>query len=1111
MGRYIDPATGNSFSCDGEFDTPISVPGFEDLQQLNGMCKHIQELEADIIKNTLYISQVDWTNTRDHEEYERRLALLNSDIIILKSLYTNLQIITGKDGKDGKDGENGLSAYQLWLQQGHDGSVDDFLNWLKADSIGCMGNFNPPVGTPGFEDTTQTGLCEFVQNLEAITISNTINIDGVKWNNDIDHSNYDRQLINLDNYTKTLSATDLDLWEAIANLQKSNNSDTVSLNSLGSLLAWQNEGNAIYRRMMGQTGIYGVRQYTYKGDLKRPHSENGQPAHMHNHAEYNDTCGSGEVIFVSNGYIGQTRHRDYRLLSNNSVVWDSTHTTYTKPTYLSVKPVNPPNRPIIVDTGTPAEKVEAMRNLFKDYKNGQWPAGFGWTMSVLEVWFEEFSNNITDAFPSDRHGQDVSTLSAALRDVLKYSYTGFKNRLENTAFESPLIKWVNADGSYRIGVLKHRMVCTDVSTLGDLRPYIEDLNDPLRSLSFGVETTRFRIKPGSGYDMLDRLMALMPGLDGADAFIEEKHWDYNLRKYVSAYRVDIANQKLNAAYYNRMLKLLDDDAANLDTMIRGFNDPTLFVALNTRPEVMVQNIDNIDYRVSYAIPMELILRTPLEGWNPYNIPFDGSIPHEGGKGLSINDPLEGYNNQVYYLTPSELYSGYVPADVADTSKGYRFVRTGDDTVHTFYAAGQWVALPTITNVGSIRKRYAIFPEYQEGSKAWQYAEAIHLQYGSALITEIINRDQQEEKIRLLENNLNIINNNLNIINSIVNNIGDTTNSKYILYDDYVADKEEIEALLIDGAITDAEILENIDETSNDLKTLIDVKISLMSNIISNSIANITNQPSDINAELIDNIEALLIDAAITDAELLERLDETNDELKALMIQKDRESISNIYNYITNISNDLLTANTALTESLEEIESLFIWNAISDAKALEYIENKVDQVDDKIIQAENLVLGIVENNFAHKDAISIALNDNSDKIVALDSALTESLEEIESLFIWNAISDAKALEYIENKVDQVDDKIIQAENLVLGIVYDWNFETNNNMNQLYVSLEDNLASIDASLMNNTIEDAIMQANIYAEIDAISVKINNAKRDAYDYTDYKYNEIKSLIAA
>lgn len=40
----------------------------------------------------------------------------------------------GKDGAPGRDGVDGKSAYEIWLDTGHSGSEDDFLQWLKGDT-----------------------------------------------------------------------------------------------------------------------------------------------------------------------------------------------------------------------------------------------------------------------------------------------------------------------------------------------------------------------------------------------------------------------------------------------------------------------------------------------------------------------------------------------------------------------------------------------------------------------------------------------------------------------------------------------------------------------------------------------------------------------------------------------------------------------------------------------------------------------------------------------------------------------------------------------------------------------------------------------------------------
>lgn len=41
--------------------------------------------------------------------------------------------LKGDPGKDGTDGQDGASAYQVWLDDGHEGTVDDFIASLKVD------------------------------------------------------------------------------------------------------------------------------------------------------------------------------------------------------------------------------------------------------------------------------------------------------------------------------------------------------------------------------------------------------------------------------------------------------------------------------------------------------------------------------------------------------------------------------------------------------------------------------------------------------------------------------------------------------------------------------------------------------------------------------------------------------------------------------------------------------------------------------------------------------------------------------------------------------------------------------------------------------------------
>ncbi len=498
----------------------------------------------------------------------------------------------------------------------------------------------------------------------------------------------------------------------------------VDINKLGATLAWQSETEASYKRTMGQSGLFGVRHYRYHGDLRQPHTENGQPAHMHNHPQYKNLAGSGEVQFVMNGYSGRTRHRDYGLYRPKS----------KDDPFLAVEYIEPPALPASVTTGTVQQQSDAMRDLFVRYHNGEMPEGFGWTMAVLQAWFQPFAEELQDAYQSDRHQQDVNTLSAALRHTVRFSAGGGSHLGENDALEPLVARTLDANGRTVYGVLKHRMICVDVSELGDLRPYLDRVDDPIRSEGWGSESNRYLIRENvNGPSKLDEMMYLLPGLDGYGSDIEER--------YIAGGNYTIANyytgERLNASRHTRFMKSARRNASNRLAMKRGFNDPYLFVASTTREEVVNTPIDGLDYRFSYAIPMELILRTPLESWNPYDIPMSATYPPSGNG--SAGAPYEGNHSSLYYYrTPVQFFSGSSFADGADTvSAGGAWFRGGDGQAYQVRESGLWVWLPKIAGIDEqIQTRYAIFPDHTEGGKAWQYAEAVRRE-GQSMDCELV--------------------------------------------------------------------------------------------------------------------------------------------------------------------------------------------------------------------------------------------------------------------------------------------------------------------------------------------------------------------------------------
>lgn len=508
------------------------------------------------------------------------------------------------------------------------------------------------------------------------------------------------------------------------------------LSSVAMALAYQSEAKAMYLRSIGQSGLLRVRQYNYHGDFKRPATESGQPAHMHNHPQYRYLLGSGEVQFVINGYLGQTRHRDYSMVTPQAVGSN----------YTAVDYIQPPALPESLTTGSVEDQTTALRELFQRFQEGEMPEGFGWTLTALECWFEPFSEEVTDAYSGTfRHAQYVENMNQALREGIQWTAGGARHLGENYAFEMPVCRILDTEGNPVVGILKHRMIAVDVSSLGDLRPYIHRVDDPVRCTGMGVESTRFLIEENDyAGGMLDRMMGLLPGLDGHGAVLRE---EYPSSGY-TVYDYFEQGQELNAAYYSRFTHTKGRDASNQSVLLRGFNDPYLFAASTSREEVLNTPINGLDYRFSWAIPMEVVLRTPLETWNPYEIPeasYGSLSAGSAGDGSQV-DPLHGYNSSAYYyITPTQLFSGGGFADVADTVGSGVWMRGGDGEAYKCRESGHWVTLPTIDGVeGSIRQRYSIFPDHQDGSKAMQLARAGYLAYELSLI-EGLNDDLKMEK------------------------------------------------------------------------------------------------------------------------------------------------------------------------------------------------------------------------------------------------------------------------------------------------------------------------------------------------------------------------------
>lgn len=240
---------------------------------------------------------------------------------------------------------------------------------------------------------------------------------------------------------------------------------------------------------------------------------------------------------------------------------------------------------------------------------------------------------------------------------------------------------------------------------------------------------------------MDEIMSQVPGMDNYPGRIEDKAFGETISQPLNA------TVPLNVARYSRLYSMNNNDAMGvsrrrvssvvvvvfvgavvlvLTATQRGFNDNMLYVAQNTRPEVSPltasENGATFVTRNSYAIPLEIVYTTPLQNWNPHNLPFVDRVEFaQMGGGAKLNRGRSGrptnsstaYNITspllYFYWTPEEFFlnSTSVSEDAADTSAQVVGVIDRDNTtIRRVVASG----IPIVTSpigggVGSVRIRY----------------------------------------------------------------------------------------------------------------------------------------------------------------------------------------------------------------------------------------------------------------------------------------------------------------------------------------------------------------------------------------------------------------------
>lgn len=514
----------------------------------------------------------------------------------------------------------------------------------------------------------------------------------------------------------------------------------------------QMEYYAEMMRFQGQSGVCNVRQYTFGGThaFHRPFNVGYSALSIHDHPNYRGMPGMGEFAAMLNGYYLRTRHNDYRLKKNAPAGSG----------FLRTVDIEPPAVPAsVLAKATPAEQIIEMRKYMKAYADNDTSTvdfrnHFEWTMSYLECWFEPFESSLNDTYDSFRHQIEADSMMKLLKKVLKFNAGGHKNNAENIPFLSTPVRLISDQGNPVFVTLKHRICCVNVGNLRDFpkASVLELVDDwksqarfdkPMSQLELeSSRSTRYKLKQSTTDNarvmsptgsILDQFMSKVSGLDGEGANIEEQYKDH--RGQMETLYEFGAGKKLNAAYYNRFNSFLRRDASNRSNQRRGFNDPMLFIASTTQSKVLNVSDEGTNLRFSYAIPIELILRTPLENFNPYSLPEKATKEEAaaGGKDGSQAKPYNGWSKDLYnYHIPAAFFTdNKANGDPADTNLGKKYVNDASGAAQVVVASGIYTHLPEIQGVAvpqttdnRIRVRYPIFPVHQEGSHEHAEIQAI---------------------------------------------------------------------------------------------------------------------------------------------------------------------------------------------------------------------------------------------------------------------------------------------------------------------------------------------------------------------------------------------------
>ena len=308
------------------------------------------------------------------------------------------------------------------------------------------------------------------------------------------------------------------------------------------------------------------------------------------------------------------------------------------------------------------------------------------------------SSQLTDQEAADLRDGTVSSVTLESTDVghshsyvITWDGVGFVGADQNGSHQHDILFEEGYDGSLPFDFDEALAGTTSANNV--FVPIWDDVSlDEYGSKDAVLNSRSARFKMSQG--LLERVCERVPGLDGEGAFNEEE----TLNSGVSQ---DRDGGVLNAAYYTHTYNQETADASGRTPVHRGFNDPNLFTAKTTKK--------NVIGGYSMMVPIELVLLTPENSWNPHDIAevaAKGDVTGFGGTAAFAYSASS--EDERWYRLPVGMYSAAGIPDPADTSDT-KWMLDSAGVAQLCYPSG----IHPFTWDGLNRVRFPVYPVWQE--------------------------------------------------------------------------------------------------------------------------------------------------------------------------------------------------------------------------------------------------------------------------------------------------------------------------------------------------------------------------------------------------------------